>query len=257
MDLGLQEKAVFISGSSQGIGLAIAKGFLAEGAKVAISGRDSDKLKAVASDLEAQYGPDKVIPITGDMTDEKTIHQALTQVVATFGGLDAVVANLGSGRGKAGWQLGRADWQSMMDVNFFGSMSLANSAIPFLKDSDNATITFISSIAGSEVIPAPISYSAAKAALQHAAKNLSRQLGGDGIRVNTVAPGNILAPGGPWERMLRDDRAAVEDYIAQEVPLARIGSAEELADTVVFLASQRATFVTGALWVVDGGQSHS
>lgn len=75
--------------------------------------------------------------------------------------------------------------------------------------------------------------------------------------MNTVAPGNILAPGGPWERMLRDDRAAVEDYIAQEVPLARIGSAEELADTVVFLASQRATFVTGALWVVDGGQSHS
>lgn len=256
MDLGLEKKTAFISGSSQGIGLSIAETFLKEGANVAISGRDARKLDSVSTVLGSNYGEDRVMTVAGDMTDEDVIRDALGQVADHFNGLDCVVANLGSGRSKSGWELERSDWQDMADVNFFSAMSLAGMAVPHLQQRDNPTITFVSSIAGCEAIPAPIPYSAAKSALQHAAKNLSRQLGPLGIRVNTVAPGNVLAPGGTWERKLAEDHEAVDTYITREVPLGRLGGPEEIADVVVFLASQRARFVTGAVWVIDGGQTH-
>jgi len=255
MDLGLQDKIVIVSGSSGGIGLAIATAFLSEGARVQISGRTEGKLIKASQMLAEQYGTDNVQQYCGDLTTPAAINEALEQCADHFGGIDALVANIGNGKGSPGWDIALDDWHSITEANLVGSMVLASSAVPYLKQRENPSITFISSIAGCEAIPAPIPYSAAKAALQMAAKNLSRQLGGEGIRVNTIAPGNVLFDGGVWDKKIKQDSEQVQDYINTEVPLGRFAEAREIADAVAFMASTRARFITGSLLCVDGGQT--
>lgn len=257
MDLSLRDKIAFVAGSSRGIGLAVARGFLREGAKVAISGRNPGPLDQARDLLAAEAGRDRVLAISGDMTRERDLDQALSLVETTFGGLDAVVANVGSGTARSGWDLSPDDWQAALDLNLVGSMTLARKAMFRLIARGGGSITFISSIAGIEAINAPIGYSAAKAAVLSAMKSLSRLAGSQGVRVNAVAPGNVLFPGGSWERKLKERRDFFEEYIRTEVPLQRFARPEEIADAVVFLASERASFITGACLVVDGGQTRS
>jgi len=255
MELGLANKTVIVSGSSRGIGLAIARSFLTEGARVVITGRDRDALDAARADLAKDHADNAVAVHTGDMTDPAVIDAALLTCVDTFGGIDAVVANIGNGKGPTGWDLSYADWHEMTNTNLFGSMLLASGAVPYLKRRGKGCITFVSSIAGCETIPGPIPYSAAKAALQHGAKSLAREIGSEGVRVNTVAPGNVLFPGGAWEKKIEEDETAVKRYVEAEVPLGRFATPSEVADAVVFLSSDRAAFITGAVLVVDGGQT--
>ena len=257
MDLGLNNKVAFITGSSRGIGLAIARAFLREGAKVVITGRDADSLEGARALLATETDAESVLSVQGDMTKPEDIRRALDETISTYGGIDAVVANVGSGTFRGGWELELNDWQSALDINLLGSMVLASEAMPHLIARGGGSLTFISSIAGSEAINAPLTYSAAKAALQSAMKNLSRLVAPHGVRVNAVAPGNILFPGGSWERKLAEQREFYQEYIESEVPLKRFGRPEEIADAVVFLASERASFTTGACLVVDGGQSRS
>ena len=257
MDLGLHDKVAFIAGSSRGIGLAIAHAFVCEGAKVVITGRNIESLEKASALLTAEADPQRVLSIRGDMTDPADIRRALDETVATFGGIDAVVANVGSGTARGGWDLTLDDWQSVLNINLLGSMALASAALPHLISRGSGSLTFISSIVGCEAINAPVTYSAAKAAVQSAMKSLSRLVGSHGVRVNAVAPGNVLFPGGTWERKLAERREFFEQYIRSEVPLQRFGQPEEIADAVVFLASERASFITGACLVVDGGQTRS
>lgn len=257
MDLGLRDKVAFLAGSSRGIGLAIAAAFLREGGKVVITGRNARSLEEASALLMSQSSPERVLAIQSDLTDTADIERALDEAVSTFGGLDAVVANVGSGTSRAGWELDLQEWESTLKINLLGSMVLASAALAHLADRDGASLTFISSIAGHEAINAPIPYSAAKAAVLNGMKNLSRLAGSKGVRVNAVAPGNILFPGGSWEGKLSERREFFEEYIRAEVPLQRFGRPEEVADAVVFLASERAAFVTGACLVVDGGQTRS
>lgn len=164
---------------------------------------------------------------------------------------------MGSGTARGGWDLNLDDWQSALKINLLGSMALANAVLPHLIARGHGSLTFISSIAGCEAINAPVTYSTAKAALQSAMKSLSHLVGPHGVRVNSVAPGNVLFPGGTWERKLAEKRKFFQQYIRSEVPLQRLGLPEEIADAVVFLASNRASFITGACLVVDGGQTRS
>ena len=257
MDLGLKEKVAFIAGSSRGIGLAIAKSFLNEGAHVIVTGRSAAALNEAAASLQASAESQTVLPIQADLTNQEEVESAFKKALSRFDGIDAVIANVGSGAARGGFDLTADDWDEALKVNLLGSMMLARLALAHLVARGHGTLTFVSSIAGYEAINAPVTYSAAKAAVLSAMKNLSRLAGPSGVRVNAVAPGNTIFPGGSWERKLSERRDFFEKYIQSEVALRRFGRPEEIADAVVYLSSERASFITGACLIVDGGQIRS
>ncbi len=253
MDLQLTDRVAFVAGSSRGIGKAIAAVLLREGCRVCITGRDSAALDEASQELRAKFG-DKVLPIQGDFTQTSVIESAFNTVTRTWGGLNILVANVGSGRGKTGWDLEEDEWERLFGLNFFGSARLAQSVIPFMQ-ADGGSILFVASIVAVEATPAPLPYSAAKAALLNYSKNLSRVVAANKIRVNCLAPGNIFFAGGSWERHLKSRREEVEHYIATEVPQKRFGTPEEIADFAAYLVSPVSGFATGGCYIMDGGQT--
>lgn len=255
MDLQLTGKVAFVGGASRGIGLSIAAAFLREGTRVVLTGRQEGALSAAAAGFAKEFGQERVLACRADLSNPEGIGSALQATRDRWGGIDCLVANVGSGTARPGWQLSEADWEQVFQVNLWSSVRLVEAVLPQMVEARRGSVVLINSIVGVESLPAPLTYSAAKAALANYAKNLARQLGPSGVRVNTVAPGNILFPGGSWEKKLADDREQFEAYINAEVPLQRFGTPEEIADLVVFLASERSAFTTGACVIADGGQT--
>jgi 3-oxoacyl-[acyl-carrier protein] reductase len=206
-------------------------------------------------EFKPDFGVD-VLGFAGDLTDESVIRAALEATAKAWGEqINTLVINIGNGKYKTGWDLGEKDWQDSFSVNLWGPVRIAQAAIPLL--ARPSAITFIASIAGVERLPAPLPYSAAKAALINYAKNLSWAVADLSIRVNCIAPGNIMFPGGTWETHLREKEDQVRSYIQSEVASKRFGAPEEVAEAVAFLCSAKASFITGACLVVDGGQSRT
>jgi len=253
MKLELEDRVALVTGASRGIGLAIAAALAAEGAKVALAARGTEALNAARAAISGQSS----IHIA-DVTDPAAAAALVQDVERQWGRLDVLVCNVGSGASVPPGKETAAEWSRLMDLNFFASTNTIEAARPLMaRGSGDRSIICISSIAGMAALGAPVTYYAAKAALNATVRGLARPLALDGIRINAVAPGNILAADGTWARKLAENRAAVEDMLAREVALRRLGKPEEIADLVAFLASPRAAFITGSVMVADGGQLRS
>ena len=256
MDLGLKERVVFVAGASRGIGKGIASVFLDEGARVVITGRDPARLATCGAELSAgRY--DRVMTFAGDLSQPATAQQAHLLVTGRWGPVDALICNIGSGTAKNGWQIAAEDWEAVFQINLWATVRLVEVFLPAMVEAQCGNIILISSIAGLESLGAPVPYAVAKAAVERYSKDLARRVGKYGVRVNTVAPGNILFPGGSWQRKLDADPAGVTSMIAAEVPLGRFGTPDEIGAAAAFLASDHAAFITGSCVVVDGGQTRA
>ncbi len=259
MDLGFKGKHVFVAGASRGIGHAIARGFLEEGANVSLTARGAETLEDTHAEFARTFGSTRLFRRAGDMTRSDVITGALAEAEAALGPIHTVIANVGLDNAPQGFDVPDEKWESGLAQNFLGSMRLAREALkralPRPKEERGGfSIIFISSIAGLEAMGTPLTYGASKAALNHAAQELAKLLGREDVRVNVIAPGNIIFPGGGWEERVKARPDDWNRWVRREVALKRFGKPEEIADVALFLASSRASFVTGAIWPVDGGQ---
>ena len=254
MDLELKGKIAVVSGSSSGIGRAISEALLGEGCIVYLTGRDADRLNKAANDCSEKFGKDNVLSFQGDLSESGNVKTLIKQILDQQGRLDIAVANIGTGRFPAGWDVPDEQWKGAMDINYYPAVWLIREAIRAMIPGKTGSIVAIDSIAGMEHIPAPIPYSAAKAALMAHMKYISKAVATEGIRVNTVSPGNVYFKGGTWDRLKTEKAEWVKKYLEESVPMKRLGTPEEIADTVCFLCSNRASFITGSNFVIDGGQ---
>ncbi len=250
----LSGKVALISGSSRGIGQSIARRFLDQDAIVYVTGRDRKRLDAVVEGFRNDY-PDTIRSYRGDLTRTKNIQDLISTITGQDGRLDIAVANIGSGRSKPGWDIEDLSWRECMEKNFFASVKLTRECLRCMVPDRTGTIIFISSIAGCEVIDAPVPYAAAKSALLSYMKYTAGLVAREGIRINAISPGNILFDGGTWSKKLDENPDRVREYIRDRVPLQRFGSPEDIARLACYLASDDASFVTGANFIIDGGQT--
>jgi 3-oxoacyl-[acyl-carrier protein] reductase len=265
MDLGLEGQAVLLAGASRGIGLAAARAFAREGSRVALVARDAANLREAAREVReirrpashaAAANAPEVMTIAADATREDDAARSVRETIARFGRIDVLVTLVGGSRGDPGVEAPEADWDAVIAANLRAAVTMTRLVVPSMKERRSGAVIHVASIFGREWGGAA-SYMAAKAGLIAYSKACARELAPRGIRVNSIAPGSTLFPGGSWDRRRKADPDGIAAFVARELPLGRFGDPDEVAAAIVFLASKPASLVIGACLNVDGGQSRS
>ena len=257
MDLQLTDKVAIITGSSRGLGLASARSLIAEGCRVCICARGPEQLAAAAVEVEAvARRPNMIMTVQADVSTADGISMVIERTVEHFGGLDILVNNVGRAAGKELLDTSDAEWQAAFDETLFPAIRASRLAVPHMKQRGGGAIVMIASIWGRES-GGRMTYNAVKAAEISLAKSLAQQLAPLNIRVNSIAPGSILFPGGSWHKRQQADPQGIADFIKRDLPFGRMGRPDEVGTVVAFLASPRASWISGASLTVDGCQSRS
>ncbi len=245
MDLGLKGLKAIVTGGSRGIGRAIASLFADEGADVAICARTKAGVDEAKKDLEARGS--KVVGEAVDVGDGDALKSFVTSAIETLGGLDILVSNPSGGNGTD-----EKSWRANFEVDLMGAIRSLEAATPALSESENGSVLFVSSTAALETFMGPTSYNAIKAALIVHSNGLSQALAPQGIRVNTISPGPIMIEGGSWDQ-IKGAMPKMYEATLKQIPIGRMGAADEIGNAVAFLASPLSAFTTGVNLVIDGG----
>ncbi|KAK5129333.1 hypothetical protein LTR08_003591 [Meristemomyces frigidus] len=247
MHLGLEKKVVLITGGTKGIGRSMVQAFLKEGAIVHFCSRTKNDVDTANESLAKDFPDGKAIGAAIDVSDQSQLTEWVNSCAKESGGVDVIVANVSA--------LAIANtperWQATFQTDMMGTYTMVQAALPHLEKTKGNIVT-ISSVSGREIdFTAQGPYGAIKAALVHYTSQLAHTLAPKGIRANTVSPGNIYIADGVWGNIERD----TPDFFKKQMeanPMGRMGKPEEIADAVLFLASERATFISGTNLLVDG-----
>ena len=257
MDLGLKNRVALVAASSQGIGRATAEGFAAEGCRVAMCARNSHTLQAAADNIRKEYGVE-VLAEAFDVTDAAAVGRFVAAVAQKFGTVDICVTNAGGPPAKGFLSASLEEWQRALEMNFLSTVYFAREVIPHMQRQRWGRIVTLTSITTKQPVADLVLSNAARAAVVGLVKSLANEFGKDGILVNNVGPGFTAT-----DRLkeLAKTRAAASGKTEQDLfegwaadaPLKRLGQPREVAETIVWLASERASYITGQTVLVDGG----
>ena len=257
MDLQLKEKRIFVAGASRGLGFAIARGFVEEGAYVAINSRDSENIQRAANGLSEEYQT-KVVPIQGDVSDPSTPDRLIQKTIDSLGGLDILITNSGGPPSGKFESFDDEDWLAAVNLVFLSHVRLIRAALPFLRQSTIASVLTVTSYSLKQPIPQLVLSNSIRAATVGLTKSLALELGADGIRFNSILPSwtkterviELLS-----NRAKLNETTVDEEFVkqSQDSPFGRMAEPEEFANAAVFLASPAASYITGTMLTVDGG----
>ncbi|MCW2830768.1 MAG: 3-ketoacyl-ACP reductase [Aeromicrobium sp.] len=243
MQLGLEGRRALVTGSTRGIGRAVAEALLDEGADVAVCARDARAVERAVTELGGRGGG-RVVGRALDVSDVDALRAWVEDASAQLGGLDVFVSNVSVGGGPD-------KWQETFDVDVMATVRGCEAAVPHL-EREGGAIVMISTTSAVETFRGPTAYAAFKAGLLNYAKNLSADLAGRGVRVNSVMPGPVFFDGGAWDLLQRTQPDLVATVMAG-LPMGRMASPQDVATAVTFLVSDAASYITGTTLVVDGG----
>jgi len=253
MNLELTDRVAIVTGSSRGLGLAAARALAAEGARVVICARGAEALAQAATALG---GGDRLRRVVADVSTPEGAARVVDDAIGAFGRVDILVNNVGKAGGAGVADTGDDEWQSAIDQTLFPAIRMSRLVVPHMRAQGGGVILMVASIWGRES-GGRMTYNVVKAAEISLAKAMAQQLAPDNIRVNSIAPGSIAFEGGSWWKRQQEDPEGMKAFVAREIPMGRFGRPEEVGNVIAFLASARASWITGASITVDGGQSRS